>query len=159
MKTIFARESLEGVEGKVLFLAGPSPRSAVVASWRKEAVRLIEERGWEVTVLVPEDRDGVWDESIDFVEQIEWEEAGLRRADCIAFWIPRDLKTMPAFTTNIEFGAWKESGKIVLGFPPKAPKMGYLVHYGQKLGIPMSSSLVGTIDLAGEMLGLLAKVD
>ncbi len=121
-------------------------------SWRKEAVSLFKNTGFDLTIFVPEDRNGVWDESINFDHQIEWEEEVLRAVDCILFWIPRNLTTMPAFTTNIEFGAWKESGKVVLGYPPEAVKMDYLEYYAQKLQIPTSSTLPSTVQLACKKL-------
>jgi len=42
------------------------------------------------------------------------------------FWIPRNLESMPAFTSNIEFGEFLHSGKIILGYPETAHKMRYL---------------------------------
>jgi len=123
-----------------------------VESWRKEALSILEELNFNLTVFVPEDRDGIWDDSINFEEQIEWEEHALKKADCILFWIPRNLATLPGFTTNIEFGAWKESGKIVLGFPPDAVKMKYLEYYARKLQIPTSGTLSGAIEHACSML-------
>jgi hypothetical protein len=33
---------------------------------------------------------------------------------------------MPAMTTNVEFGMYAASGKVVLGRPPEAQKMKYL---------------------------------
>lgn len=30
------------------------------------------------------------------------------------------MKTMPALTTNVEFGAWADSGKVVFGYPENA---------------------------------------
>lgn len=152
MKLIYAREPLVNIQGKSLFLAGPTPRSSDITSWRNDAINLLMSKNTELTVLIPEDRNGIWDESINFEEQIEWEESALKKSDCILFWIPRDLTTLPGFTTNIEFGAWKESGKLVLGFPPNTPKMKYLAYYAQKLQIPTSTTLSGAIDLSYQKL-------
>jgi 8-oxo-dGTP pyrophosphatase MutT (NUDIX family) len=73
--------------------------------------------------------------------------------------VPRDLEPdskgypkMAAFTTNVEFGTWQSSGKIVFGAPPKATKNGYLKHYAEAYNVPVSESLVATLDDALEML-------
>ena len=47
-------------------------------------------------------------------------------SNVISFWIPRKLPEMPAFTTNIEFGYWLKSGKIIYGRPNNAEKIRYL---------------------------------
>lgn len=65
--------------------------------------------------MIPEDEHRIWKDNYN--DQIEWEWKGLTSASCIAFWIPRELKDMPGFTTNIEWGKWYESRKVVLGYP------------------------------------------
>ena len=55
-----------------------------------------------------------------------WERVGLSNATIIAFWIPRHLPDMPAFTTNVEFGYWLHTGKVVYGRPNDAEKIKYL---------------------------------
>ena len=55
-----------------------------------------------------------------------WERDGLSNATIIVFWIPRHLPNMPAFTTNVEFGYWLHSGKIIYGRPNEAEKIKYL---------------------------------
>ncbi len=55
-----------------------------------------------------------------------WERIGLTNASVIAFWIPRHLPDMPAFTTNVEFGYWLHTGKVVYGRPNDAEKIKYL---------------------------------
>lgn len=42
------------------------------------------------------------------------------------FWIPRSLPDMFAFTTNVEFGYWLHSGKVIYGRPDNAAKIKYL---------------------------------
>jgi len=48
------------------------------------------------------------------------------RADLIVFWVPRELATMPAFTTNVEFGEDYDSCRCLYGRPAEAPKCRYL---------------------------------
>ena len=129
-----------------LFLAGPTPRTSDQTSWRAQALSLLESWGWEGVVFVPEPEDQVW--TTDYDTQIQWEEDGLHMADVVVFWVPRDLDGMPGFTTNIEWGCWHDSGKVVLGFPKQAPKMKYMHAYAKKLGIPTAHTLEQTLRLA-----------
>ena len=55
-----------------------------------------------------------------------WEREALTEATVILFWIPRSLPDMPAFTTNVEFGYWLHSGKVIYGRPDDATKIKYL---------------------------------
>lgn len=123
MRVIHTNESLEVLEGSSVFLAGPTPRSGDVLSWRPRALELID-TGW--TVLVPEARD--WVSFGDYQDQVEWEYEALSRADVILFWVPRELQEMPGFTTNVEFGWWLQAKPqaCVLGHPNGAPKTRYL---------------------------------
>jgi hypothetical protein len=159
MRVIHSRELIPADLGPSIFLAGPTPRSKDVRSWRtkssaeeKCALDILRKKGVDITVIVPEDRDGTWNEAFNYDAQLDWEHEGLTRATCILFWIPRDLETLPGFTTNDEFGTWKYSGKVVFGAPPKAPKMKYQRYYARKIGIPTAETLEGTIDLALEKL-------
>lgn len=152
MHVIYAHQPFS--TGTSIFLAGPTPRSIWVESWRPDAIALLEARGFDGAILSPEPADGVW--AGDYDGQIDWETEGLNRATCILFWIPRNLATMPAFTTNDEWGYWKASGKVVLGTPPEAEKVRYQRRYAEKNGIPCLSTLVDTVDAA---LGMIAHFD
>lgn len=109
-----------------IFLAGPTPRSSEVKSWRPEAIQILEELGFTGTVMVPERKD--WAAQFDYNDQIEWEQTCMNSCGDIAFWVPRDLETMPAFTTNVEFGYWmgREPYKVRYGRPEGAPNTRYL---------------------------------
>lgn len=145
MKVVYALEDLPEVINKSLFLAGPTPRDNDGNPWRQEALKLLEEKKYDGVVFIPEPRNGEWHREYD--AQIEWEDLCLNVADCIVFWVPRDLKTMPAMTTNIEWGRWETSGKCILGFPPEAEKMSYMACYAKEEKIPIASTLSETIDL------------
>jgi len=136
-----------------VFLAGPLPRSADVPAWNREAASLLQER-WRkdgrLVVFTPELREGVL---ADYTGQVEWEHRWLHAADVILFWVPRDLTTMPAFTTNIEWGAWYDSGKVVFGAPAAAPKNEYLLHLAETQGVPIADTLAGAADAALAMVG------
>lgn len=151
LEVVHAREPLPTRVVRSLFLAGPTPRDPAVASWRPEALRLLEERGWAGTVFVPEARSG--DVLREYDEQVEWELAALGRADAVVFWVPRDLATLPAFTTNVEFGLFAGSGRAVLGAPPGAPRMSYLRALAARRGVPVFDTLAATLEAASERVG------
>src|SRR4051794_22004305 len=95
MNILFADQPLV-IPSPSLFLAGPTPRSSAVASWRPAALALLGELGFAGTVLVPERHDG--SARFDYHDQVEWEFAGLEACSVIAFWVPRDPQTLPGFT-------------------------------------------------------------
>ena len=109
---------------KSIFLAGPTPRGDNVKSWRKYACKYLEENGFDGIVYVPE--YSTLKPRGDYVDQAQWEREALSNASIIAFWVPRELPDMPAFTTNVEFGYWIHSGKILYGRPDNAKKIKYL---------------------------------
>lgn len=109
---------------KSIFLAGPTPREERVKTWRKEACEILEKNGFDGVVYVPE--YSTFRPLENYLNQVEWEREALSNASIIVFWIPRELKDMPAFTTNVEFGYWIHSGKIIYGRPDNSRKNGYL---------------------------------
>jgi hypothetical protein len=137
-----------------IFLAGPTPRSPEVQSWRPRALRKLAD--FPGAVYLPERRDGAARHSYD--DQIQWETDALEAATCIMFWIPRELAPdaggyprMGALTTNVEFGMWYKSGKVVLGYPRTAQKMSYLEWHARKENIRISHHLTHAAELAMEM--------
>ena len=109
---------------KSIFLAGPTPREEKVASWRVDAVKKLEELGFDGVVFVPE--YSTWVPKTNYVDQANWEREALTEATVILFWIPRSLPDMPGFSTNVEFGYWLHSKKVIYGRPDGAPKTKYL---------------------------------
>ena len=109
---------------KSVFLAGPTPRSKDVPSWRPSACRYLQEQGFDGIVYVPELSSGVAQFSYD--NQIAWEWEALEKASIIAFWISRDRAIMPAFTTNVEFGYCVRESRVVYGRPDYAELNRYL---------------------------------
>lgn len=108
-----------------IFLAGPTPRSLDVITWRIEAIKILERFDYDGVVYVPElEHDN---RDFDYTNQVWWERKALHNASVISFWIPRDEK-MPAYTTNVEFGYWlsKDADKVLYGRPDYASKVKYL---------------------------------
>ena len=109
---------------KSIFLAGPTPRGKDIVSWRTEACEILEKLGFDGLIYVPE--YSTWKPKADYVDQAMWEREGLTNATVIVFWIPRQLPDMPAFTTNVEFGYWLHTNKVLYGRPDNAEKIKYL---------------------------------
>ena len=159
MQVVYVGEDMPQSFTKSIFLAGPTPRNREeVSSWRPDAIKLLDDMGYDGVIFVPEDRDGKF--KLDYNDQIGWEEKYLNVADCIVFWVPRDIShdskgypKMPAFTTNVEWGFWQDSGKVVLGAPEDAEKMGYLKHYAEEYKVLFSDTLTGTLRSAMDRLG------
>jgi calcineurin-like phosphoesterase family protein len=133
----------------------------------------LESLGFNGTVFVPERSDKTV--KIDYFDQVEWEYAALNEAKVIVFWVPRDMKTMPAFTTNVEFGLWIAKGKKVLygrpriapqsavtsgedDFAPECPKNRYLDWlYGKECGIEQRNIATRLGDVLSAAMGHLCQ--
>lgn len=153
------RYSMENIDTdkKIVFLAGPTMRVSDdfdglenQKSWRNEAIKMFEKlcntiESDDLCLLIPEFRDNQKPKGWSYGGQIDWELMGLEKADVILFWIPRNLETLPGFTTNIEFGEWMKSGKIVIGAPPESPKNDYIKYRCELLGIPFEHHLTLTV--------------
>ena len=109
---------------KSIFLAGPTPRDEKTKSWRTTACERLNELGFDGVVYVPE--YSTWKPKADYVDQAMCEREALTESTVIMFWIPRSLPDMCAFTTNVEFGYWLHSGKVIYGRPDNAAKIKYL---------------------------------
>lgn len=127
MTVVYALEEPPEQYDYSIFLAGPTPRSNGVDSWRTETLQYLEQQGYTGVVYVPEDRSRTFHG--DYLGQVDWENKYLNMCDTILFWVPRDMQTLPGLTTNTEFGRWENSGKIVLGAPPAAEHVRYLIHH------------------------------
>ncbi len=149
---VMAREPIP-TAGPSVFLAGPTPdKSNPVPSWRPEALRALTEQ-WTgpqaLTVLSPESRNG--DRAERYETQVDWETDARAAATAILFWIPRDLKKMPAMTTNVEFGLDVGTGRAVLGCPPDCPnpeRNRYLIYVARRHGVPVRTTLTDTVTAA-----------
>ena len=155
MRIIYAKQPFPTDWTSSIFLAGPTPRDKETPSWRPEALRLLEAAGYDGVVFVPEDATGEWGSGNDaYMDQVDWERRGLDLADVALFWVPREMKSMPALTTNVEFGRYVPSGKIVLGAPEWAKKISYLEKMlKDETGAERHLTLEATIQAALDRVG------
>ena len=103
---------------------GPTPRGENQISWRKEACEILERLNFDGVVYVPE--YSTWHPKEDYTDQAMWERMALTEATIIMFWVPRSLPDMAGFTTNVEFGYWLPTKKVIYGRPDTAKKIKYL---------------------------------
>ncbi|WP_432978913.1 nucleoside 2-deoxyribosyltransferase domain-containing protein [Dactylosporangium sp. CA-233914] len=121
-------------------------------SWRPDAIAVLD-AAWTgagpLTILTPESRRG--HRAAEYHDQIEWEATGLDAATAILFWIPRDVRTLPGFATNVEFGLHVRSGRVVLGCPgdcPNPERNRYLIWTARRYGVPVHDTLAETVAAA-----------
>lgn len=109
-----------------VFLAGGTPRSKEVASWRPEAIKIFEDFGFTGNLFIPEPDNGEWTHGYE--NQIDWEHFHLDKADHILFWVPRDNVDFRCMTTNVEFGYWmaKKPKKVFYARPDWAKDCKYM---------------------------------
>jgi calcineurin-like phosphoesterase family protein len=145
MNAIYTLEPVQKGD-KSIYLAGPTFRIEEgmerSVSWRIfGAKNILEKINFDGNVYVPEYRDNKKPEEWTYSRQVDWEIQAMENATVILFWIPRDLKVLPAFTTNIEFGEYMKSGKIVIGAPEDAPKNRYLQERCSRFSITWHNKL------------------
>lgn len=121
---------------KSISLCGPTPRNNKVISWRKEALDILQNIGYDGIVYVPELKNEVQVFKTKY-EQLSWERECYINSNVILFWIPRKFPTMLGLTTNVEFGYWLKSKKCIYGRPDCAYRTDYLdwlynLEYNQK---------------------------
>lgn len=145
MQVVYAPESPPSQFTKSIFLAGPSPRDPAQPNWRPEALAALEAMGYDGVVFVPLPRNGDWSHGYD--AQVEWELTHLNMADVALFWVPRS-KDLPALTTNVEFGAFYDTGKAILGYPKEATQMRYLDHLAKTESVTVCGTMEDTLRAA-----------
>lgn len=139
---------------KSIFLAGPTPRNNSAISWRTNACKTLKLLGFDGVVYVPE--YSTWKPKEDYVDQAMWEREVLINATVILFWMPRVLPDMAGFTSNVEFGYWLHSGKVIYGRPNDASKIKYLdwlykEDYNKEIYTDLDSLLNEAIKLANNL--------
>jgi 8-oxo-dGTP pyrophosphatase MutT (NUDIX family) len=153
MQVVYVPDEPPKTYSKSIFLAGPTSRSdpTKITTWRAQALTELELQHYDGVVFVPEQRPG--GPECSYEQQIEWEEQYLNWTDCILFWVPRDMENLPGLTTNIEWGVWHDSGKVVLGTPAGAVHTRYLRYYADKFNVRQHVFLKTTVEEAVKMVG------
>ncbi len=157
MQVLYYYDQLPQTLTKSIFLAGPTYRGDKSKSWRKEALLLLEELKYDGVVIIPEPQSDIIDDKLlEYNTTVEWERKMINACDIILFWIPRSDE-LPGFTTNIEYGNFINSQKIVVGSPIDAPKVRYLQSMANELKMPWFDTLKDTLSYACNLIGEGAK--
>lgn len=145
MPLVFSDSEFPTTVTKSIFLAGPTPRlkvgHEVNMHWRHEALEYLEEIGYDGHVFIPIPRDHfsldkeVVNE-VDYEAQLEWEHKALSRCDVIFFFVARTEENM-GLTTNVEFGRYIDSGRVVYARTTDATHVRYLDALAEKVGLPV----------------------
>lgn len=149
---IMAREIIP--PGPSVFLAGPT-HTDPAQSWRHEAIQLLE-KAWvgprSLVVISPESRGGM--RADRYEDQVWWETISRASSNAILFWIPRDMRSMPGMTTNVEFGLDVTTRRVVLGCPPDCPnpeRNRYLIYVAKIHNTPVFETLEDTTRAAADL--------
>jgi calcineurin-like phosphoesterase family protein len=160
MTVIEVLDELKTGSVKSVFLAGPTHRingnQPIPPSWRDEAIKELSLLNYDGVIYSPEWEGNVKPEGWTYESQVQWEVDALNAATVVLFWVPRNMESLPALTTNIEFGEWLHSGKCVVGAPLDAVKMDYIKTRCIKEDVPFHTSLSSAIN---DSLSRLNKID
>jgi hypothetical protein len=155
-----------------IFLAGPTAAGIRRTPWRAEAVAWLDARGFAGTVLLPEFRDGLFEERAPAVFAaarspvpnmrdlsygvLSWETAGIEHATVVLFWMPfgiadrDDPRSLPGFTTRAEVSRElaHDPTRVVLGMPQGALSGGHIRFHAHRAGVPIATTLEDTLAAA-----------
>jgi hypothetical protein len=121
---------------RVVFLAG-SIEMGAAEDWQARITSELADL--DAVALNPrrDEWDATWRQSIDeprFREQVEWELAGLERADVIAMWFVPETK---APITLLELGLHARGGRVIAGAPHGYWRRGNLEVVCARYGVPL----------------------
>jgi hypothetical protein len=123
-----------------VFLAG-SIEMGAAEDWQAQLERSLS----DLDILILNPRRDAWDaswvQSIDnlpFREQVEWELAGLERAEVVAMYLAPGTK---APVSLLEFGLCARSGRLVVCCPEGYWRRGNIQVVCQRYGVPLLDSL------------------
>ena len=173
MKTLFYDDRLDGRPiPRSIFLAGPTARGVHRTPWRAAALAELGARGFAGTAIVPEFRDGLFDDLAAkvFAEPaspvtgmratshniLAWETAGIEHATVVLFWMPfaiaaaDDPASLPGFTTRAEVSRElaRDPSRIVLGMPDGALSSAHIRYHAHGAGVTIAATLNATIEAA-----------
>lgn len=144
---VHPNEALPSSGVAAIYLVGPVPRKTGEVRWHLEAIAALQAYRFDGAVIVPRTLDERAIQESD-ERQLSWEFQAQCRADVLLFWVPRDLVDMPGLTTNLEWGMWYDTGKVVIGIPPGAALTLPLRHAAQRAALEVCDTLDGTVQSA-----------
>ena len=173
MRTWFYDDPLADVPiPSSIFLAGPTARGVRRTPWRAEALAWLEARGFGGTVVVPEPREGLFDDVTSRVfgrapspvpgmravshDILRWETTGIERVTVVLFWMPfaiaapDDPASLPGFTTRAEVSREiaRDPTRIVLGMPARALSASHIRFHAHRAGLSIATTLEETLGAA-----------
>ena len=149
MKVYYSNEKIKKGQ-KSIFLAGTTAQDRN-NDWRDKVVKLLEDKGFDGVVYNPDYTE--LEVKNSYEDQLKWELKGIAESTAILFWIERDLPERPGLTTNVEFGYWLHSGRVVYGRPDSSEKCLYLdMLYKLKTGKTPSKTLEDVVNKVLEFL-------
>lgn len=163
MQLVFSGEAAPTNYSKSIFLAGPidntSKGNLIPRDWRKDVIELLEQKGYDGVVFIPISK-AFWEETyapIDFVYSeavVEWECMMMDRADILLFWVNRDKEAdRYGLTTNVEFGRYLNTGRIVYGHTKESFSVFNLDTIAAKNNIKVHNELPELVDTALSVIG------
>lgn len=177
MHLVYSLEEAPRSFSKSIFLAGPTPRSSLVESRRLKELATLKELNYNGVVFIPENRPGSHTAPPVEGGYPGWEQEMMAMSDLILIWAERDMRLspefiselqyahprdielleaslrLPAFTTNVEFGLYANSGKCLFG-PPDGAQNSYLKFKSAHYHIPQFDTFE---DMAVKTLEMLSN--
>lgn len=132
--------------GKMLFLAG-TIEQGTGPDWQKEMVAMLEDTEWNILSPRRDAWDATWSQEKDaplFRKQVEWELAGLERADKVLFYFAPGTKSPISL---LELGLFARSGKLLVVCPLGFWRKGNVDIVCEHLGIRQLDSLAEAAEL------------
>jgi hypothetical protein len=173
MACLFYDDVLDGRPiAKSIFLAGPTAQGVRRTPWRADVLAKLDARGFDGTVLLPEFRDGLFEDRVKIVfgapespvpnmrattyNILRWETTGIETSSVVLFWMPfriaeaSDPESLPGFTTRAEVSRElaRDPRRVVLGMPSGALSGGHIRYHAHHAGVPVTTTLHETIDAA-----------
>lgn len=138
---VCAAEPLPPAFTASLFLAGGN------GSWRREAVPLLEQAGFDGVILIPEVRTTprpgtpAPERPPDAARFLQWQEEALRHSDAVVLWLGDGGAADPQLGEL--WGQWQRSARLSLGAPPGTESA--ILRSAARLRIPVQTSLADTV--------------
>jgi len=155
-----------------IFLAGPTVQGVRRTPWRADALAWLAANGHTGTVVIPEFRDGAFEDRCGPVfgeppspvpnmratshNILRWETTGIETVTVVVFWMPFQIAaqgtpaSLPGFTTRAEVSRElvRDPSRIVLGMPPGALSGGHIRYHAHHAGVPITTTLEDTLATA-----------